>query len=83
MTTTAVTVGGASCDAYRISGSTSLTLDGADPVNTTLHVPETGLALLDLIPAIGTKFNPAEELGPQPQKARLPGTQTGKVYLRF
>jgi len=58
-------------------------LDGADPVNTTLHVPETGLALLDVIPAIGTKFNPAEELGPQSQKARLSGTQTGKVYLRF
>jgi hypothetical protein len=58
-------------------------LDGADPVNTTLHVPETGLALMDVIPAIGTKFNPAEELGPQSQKARLSGTQTGKVYLRF
>lgn len=52
-------------------------------MNTTLHVPETGLALLDVIPAIGTKFNLAEELGPQSQKARLSGTQTGKVYLRF
>lgn len=58
-------------------------MDGADPVITKLFVPETNLAVLDVIPAIGTKFNPAEELGPQSQKAKLSGTQTGKVYLRF
>jgi hypothetical protein len=57
--------------------------DGADPVNTRLLAPETGLSILDVIPAIGTKFNPAEELGPQSQKAKLSGTQTGRIYLQF
>jgi hypothetical protein len=58
-------------------------IDAKDPVNTKLYVPETGLSILDVIPAIGTKFSPAEELGPQSQKAKLSGTQTGRIYLQF
>jgi len=48
-----------------------------------LHVPETGSAVLAIIPAIGTKLNPAEEMGHQSQKVKLPFSQTGTAYLRF
>ncbi|MHC4517416.1 MAG: glycoside hydrolase family 2 TIM barrel-domain containing protein [Planctomycetota bacterium] len=57
--------------------------DGPDPRNTKLDAPQTGIALLHGIPAIGTKFQRPEALGPESQKNRAGGTYRGKVWFRF
>lgn len=57
--------------------------DGKDPMSTQLFLPETGIAILDAIPAIGNKFMPPEKLGPQSQPAALSGLQRGAVWLRI
>ena len=57
--------------------------DGAEPAKTKLDVPNTGLALLHGIPAIGTKFKKAAQLGPQSQKNIASGFYEGVVYLKF
>ena len=49
----------------------------------TVPPPDLGLALLHLIPAIGTKFHPPSRLGPQSQPARLKGGQTGSVLFEL
>ncbi|MCF7976393.1 MAG: glycoside hydrolase family 2 [Phycisphaerae bacterium] len=56
--------------------------DGPDPKNTALRTPDTQLALLHGIPAIGTKFLKAEALGPQGQANQAQGTYKGTVYIR-
>ena len=50
---------------------------------TVVELPDCGLAVLDAIPAIGTKFSPADRLGPQGQPAPVPVTHRGRVSLRF
>jgi hypothetical protein len=57
--------------------------DGPVPANTKLNVPDTGIALLQGIPAIGNKFDRAESVGPQSQKNAASGTYRGTVWLRF
>jgi hypothetical protein len=57
--------------------------DGPDPRTTKLDVPETGIALLHGIPAIGTKFHRAESLGPESQKNVASGRYRGTVWLHF
>jgi hypothetical protein len=52
-------------------------------VNTAVRFPAGDLSLLHVIPAIGTKFTPAERLGPQGQPVRLDGTYRGAVWFRF
>jgi hypothetical protein len=57
--------------------------DGPDPKGTKLDAPQTGIALLHGIPAIGTKFQKPEALGPESQKNNASGTYRGKVWFRF
>jgi len=57
--------------------------DGPAPANTKLSAPDTGIALLHGIPAIGTKFDKAEVLGPQSQKNQASGVYRGAVWLHF
>lgn len=57
--------------------------DGPAPANTRLNVPDTGIALLHGIPAIGTKFNKAEALGPMSQKNQASGVYRGAVWFHF
>jgi hypothetical protein len=56
--------------------------DGPDPRHTALRVPNTQLALLHGIPAIGTKFLKANALGPQSQTNQAHGTYQGTVYIK-
>jgi hypothetical protein len=57
--------------------------DGPFPVNTKLNVPQTGIALLHGIPAIGTKFDKPDVLGPESQKNKASGTYRGTVWFYF
>jgi len=57
--------------------------EGPDPAKTKLHTPQTGLAFLDAIPPIGTKFSEANQYGPQSQPNPAPGVCQRVVYLRF
>jgi Glycosyl hydrolases family 2, TIM barrel domain/Glycosyl hydrolases family 2, sugar binding domain/Glycosyl hydrolases family 2 len=57
--------------------------DGPDPRTTRLDAPETGIALLHGIPAIGTKFQKPEALGPESQKNSVSGTYRGAVWIHF
>ncbi len=57
--------------------------NGPDPRNTNLELPSTGISLLDGIPAIGTKFQGAEKLGPQGQKNSASGKYKGVVCFYF
>lgn len=57
--------------------------DGPAPANTKLNVPDTGIALLHGIPAIGTKFDKPEVLGPQSQKNQASGVYRGAVWFHF
>ncbi|HEX8118066.1 MAG TPA: hypothetical protein VF521_12405, partial [Pyrinomonadaceae bacterium] len=54
--------------------------DGRDGL---LELPETGLAVLEVIPAIGSKFQPPDELGPQSARRHVSGTTRGSLLLRF
>ena len=54
--------------------------DGRDGVS---DFPETGLALLDVIPAVGSKFQPPDQLGPQSKQRHVSGTTRGSVIFRF
>jgi hypothetical protein len=51
---------------------------GVGPV---LELPGVGLALLSVIPAMGSKFDLPEQLGPQSQPQTLSGTQRGRVLI--
>jgi hypothetical protein len=57
--------------------------DGPSPAKTELDVPNTGIALLHGIPAIGTKFKEPEQLGPESRQNHASGTYRGTVWLRF
>ncbi|MHC4596876.1 MAG: beta-galactosidase small subunit-related protein [Planctomycetota bacterium] len=57
--------------------------NGPDPRNTKLELPSTGISLLDGIPAIGTKFQKAEHLGPEGQKNIAAGKYKGAACFYF
>jgi len=57
--------------------------NGQAPMRTRVNAPETGIALLHGIPAIGTKGQRPESLGPQGQKNTASGKYKGKVYFHF
>ncbi len=57
--------------------------DGPDPALTKLDVPATGISLLHGIPAIGTKFTQAADLGPESWKNEASGKYKGTVCLYF
>jgi hypothetical protein len=54
--------------------------DGEPPM---LAFPDTGLALLDVIPAIGNKFDTPDQLGPQSRTPTVSGVRRGSIVLRF
>lgn len=54
--------------------------DGDPPM---LSFPDTGLALLHVIPAQGTKFDTPDRLGPQSRTPTGVGVRQGSVTLRF
>ncbi len=51
---------------------------GVGPV---LELPDVGVALMSVIPAMGSKFDLPEQLGPQSQPKMLSGTQRGRVLI--
>lgn len=51
---------------------------GVGPV---LELPDVGLSLLSVIPAMGSKFDLPEQLGPQSQPKTLSGVQRGRVLI--
>ena len=57
--------------------------DGPDPRTTKLDAPETGIALLHGIPAIGTKFQKPEAMGPESRKNDVSGPYRGVVWFHF
>lgn len=57
--------------------------DGPDPRTTKLDAPDTDIAFLHGIPAIGTKFHKAEALGPESEKNVASGRYRGAVWLHF
>ena len=57
--------------------------EGPDPAKTKLYTPQIGLAILDAIPPIGTKFSDANQYGPQSQPDPAPGVCQRVMYLRF
>jgi hypothetical protein len=51
------------------------------PVGSLLQLPETGLAVLDVIPAIRDKFIAPRDLGPQSAERTVAGPVTRRVRL--
>jgi len=54
--------------------------DGKDGL---LDLPEIGIGILDVIPAMRNKFHTTDEIGPQSQARQVTGTKRGTVYFRF
>ena len=52
-------------------------------VNTKINLPQCGLGFLHAIPAIGTKFKPASQGGPQGQPRTGRGVYSGSLSFRF
>jgi hypothetical protein len=48
-----------------------------------LDLPDVGWSFLHVIPAIGTKFDTPEKLGPQSQSRTLRGVQRGELRFDF
>jgi hypothetical protein len=57
--------------------------NGPDPAKTRVGVPATGISLLHGIPAIGTKFTKAAELGPESRTNEASGKYKGTVCFYF
>jgi hypothetical protein len=55
--------------------------DGRDALLYTL--PETGLAVLDVIPAVRNKVNATDLIGPSSQAQHVSGSQKGTLYFQF
>lgn len=55
--------------------------DGLD--NYLFNLPETGLAILDVIPAIGNKINDAGKTGPEGKPRHMAGRHHGSVIIAF
>ena len=56
---------------------------GWDPRNTQVPVPAGDISFLDAIPAVGTKFDPAANTGPQGQPNQATGDYRRTLYFRF
>ena len=52
-------------------------------MQTRIELPDAGLAFLDVIPAIGTKFSTPESMGPQGQPPTLPSLYRHKISFSF
>ena len=52
-------------------------------VNPVLELPDVGWSFLHVIPAIGTKFDLPDKMGPQSQTRTLRGVQRGELRLDF
>jgi hypothetical protein len=52
-------------------------------VGPVLHLPATGLAFLEVIPPIGSKFTLAGVLGPESQSRQMSGVHHGAICFRF
>jgi hypothetical protein len=48
-----------------------------------LAFPNPGISFLDVIPAIGTKFDDPDDLGPQSQTPKVKGTKAGTIVFKF
>lgn len=76
--------GGGRVTVFNESGDSHLGVykpkDGRDGL---LDLPETGIAFLDVIPAIGSKFQPPSQLGPQSQQKHVSGTTRGSLLFSF
>ncbi len=57
--------------------------DGDDPRHTSMKWPAGDISFLHAIPAIGTKFKDASELGPQSQAFKASGQYSGRLYFYF
>lgn len=57
--------------------------DGDDPRHTKMIWPKGDISFLHAIPAIGTKFKPADEFGPMSQKFEASGRYDGTLYFYF
>jgi hypothetical protein len=55
--------------------------DGRDALLYTL--PESGIAVLDVIPAVRNKVNATDLIGPSSQAQWVEGSRSGRVYFRF
>jgi hypothetical protein len=55
--------------------------DGRDEL--LYKLPQTGLAILDVIPAVRNKVNATDLVGPSSQAQRVEGIKTGVVHLRL
>ena len=53
------------------------------PEKPVLNLPLTGLAVLDVIPAMGSKFTLPEVHGPESQSRQVSGAHHGRVYFQF
>ena len=56
---------------------------GPDPRNATVPYPAGDISFLDAIPAIGEKFLPSDQLGPQGQLNVAAGAYSRTLYFRF
>jgi hypothetical protein len=56
---------------------------GPNPMSATVPYPAGDISLLDAIPAMGNKFQPATQLGPESQPAIATGDYRRTVYIRF
>lgn len=57
--------------------------DGDSPRHTSMKWPSGDISFLHAIPAIGTKFKDADELGPQSQAFEAGGQYSGRLYFYF
>ena len=57
--------------------------DGDKPRHSKMIWPQGDISFLNAIPAIGTKFHKAKDLGPQSQKFNANGTYSGTLYFYF
>jgi hypothetical protein len=57
--------------------------NGKDPRHAAAPFPAGDISFLKGIPPIGTKFNPAAELGPQGQPNQASGAYRGTLYFHF
>ena len=54
-----------------------------DGVNGLLDLPDVGIAVLDVIPAMRNKFHTTDEIGPHSKAKQVSGAVKGSIQLRF
>jgi hypothetical protein len=55
----------------------------SDGVNGLLDLPDVGIAVLDVIPAMRNKFHTTDEIGPQSKRKQVSGTVRRTIELHF